>query len=114
MHIASILGGVTHGVARYITLHSVCALGILQCSQRLGLGDWSNIGQKLIVSLSLGGSCLDSTNMAVERVMKTGIAVVDIAGNNNGDACNMLHTLAVNAIIVGATTLSDIFAHFSN
>lgn len=35
----------------------------------------SNIGQKLIVSLSLGGSCLNSINMAVERVMKTGIAV---------------------------------------
>ncbi|CCG81805.1 Autophagic serine protease Alp2 [Taphrina deformans PYCC 5710] len=65
-------------------------------------------------NMSLGGGKATSLDRAVDAAVKAGIHFAVAAGNDNADACNYSPAAAVNAITVGASTLGDERAYFSN
>lgn len=65
-------------------------------------------------NMSLGGGKSTSLDRAVDAAVKAGIHFAVAAGNDNADACNYSPAAAVNAITVGASTLGDDRAYFSN
>lgn len=65
-------------------------------------------------NMSLGGGKSPSLDLAVNAAVKAGIHFSVAAGNENQDACNTSPASAENAITVGASTLSDDRAYFSN
>jgi subtilisin family serine protease len=78
-------------------------------------------GKRAVVNISLGGSHDASLDVAITRLINKGIVVVVAAGNNGDsdiladrDACNYSPASAPSAITVGATTIDDARASFSN
>lgn len=65
-------------------------------------------------NMSLGGGKSTSLDRAVDAAVKAGIHFAVAAGNDNADACNYSPAASVNAITVGASTLGDDRAYFSN
>lgn len=65
-------------------------------------------------NMSLGGGKSPALDLAVNAAVKAGIHFAVAAGNENQDACNTSPAAAENAITVGASTLSDDRAYFSN
>ncbi|AOW00309.1 peptidase S8/S53 domain-containing protein [Yarrowia lipolytica] len=65
-------------------------------------------------NMSLGGGFSPSLNLAVDSAVKAGINFAVAAGNDNSDACEYSPASSENAITVGASTLSDSRAYFSN
>lgn len=65
-------------------------------------------------NMSLGGGKSPSLDLAVNAAVKAGIHFAVAAGNDNADACNYSPAAAENAVTVGASTLSDARAYFSN
>lgn len=65
-------------------------------------------------NMSLGGGKSPALDMAVNAAVKAGLHFAVAAGNDNADACNYSPAAAENAITVGASTLSDARAYFSN
>ena len=64
--------------------------------------------------MSLGGGKSPALDLAVNAAVKTGLHFAVAAGNENQDACNTSPASAENAITVGASTISDARAYFSN
>lgn len=52
--------------------------------------------------------------MAVNAAVDAGLHFAVAAGNDNSDACDYSPAAAANAVTVGASTLSDERAYFSN
>ncbi|VEU19813.1 DEKNAAC100656 [Brettanomyces naardenensis] len=65
-------------------------------------------------NMSLGGGKSPSLDLAVNAAVKAGIHFAVAAGNDNADACNSSPAAADKPITVGASTLSDARAYFSN
>lgn len=65
-------------------------------------------------NMSLGGGKSPALDLAVNAAVKAGIHFAVAAGNENQDACNTSPAAAEQAITVGASTLSDDRAYFSN
>ncbi|SCU79608.1 LANO_0A06876g1_1 [Lachancea nothofagi CBS 11611] len=65
-------------------------------------------------NMSLGGGKSPALDMAVNAAVKAGLHFAVAAGNENQDACNTSPASAENAITVGASTLADDRAYFSN
>lgn len=65
-------------------------------------------------NMSLGGGKSTSLDRAVDAAVKAGIHFAVAAGNDNADACNYSPAASVNAITVGASTIGDERAYFSN
>lgn len=65
-------------------------------------------------NMSLGGGKSPSLDMVVDAAVKAGIHFAVAAGNENQDACNTSPASSERAITVGASTLSDDRAYFSN
>lgn len=65
-------------------------------------------------NMSLGGGKSPSLDMVVNAAVRAGIHFAVAAGNENQDACNTSPASAELAICVGASTLSDDRAYFSN
>ena len=65
-------------------------------------------------NMSLGGGKSVSLDKAVDAAVRAGIHFAVAAGNDNADACNYSPAASVNAITVGASTLGDDRAYFSN
>ena len=65
-------------------------------------------------NMSLGGGKSPALDLAVNAAVKAGVHFAVAAGNENQDACNTSPAAAENAITVGASTLSDERAYFSN
>ncbi|KAG7737032.1 hypothetical protein KL923_004170 [Ogataea haglerorum] len=65
-------------------------------------------------NMSLGGGKSPALDMAVNAAVKAGLHFAVAAGNDNSDACNYSPAAAENAVTVGASTLSDSRAYFSN
>ncbi|CAI4877680.1 CKB_collapsed_G0014260.mRNA.1.CDS.1 [Saccharomyces cerevisiae] len=64
--------------------------------------------------MSLGGGKSPALDLAVNAAVEAGIHFAVAAGNENQDACNTSPASADKAITVGASTLSDDRAYFSN
>ena len=67
-----------------------------------------------VANMSLGGGKSPSLDLAVNRAVDTGLHFAVAAGNDNSDACNYSPAAAEKAITVGASTLADERAYFSN
>ncbi|KAA8913881.1 autophagic serine protease Alp2 [Sphaerosporella brunnea] len=65
-------------------------------------------------NMSLGGGKSPSLDMAVNAAVEVGINFAVAAGNDNADACNYSPAAAEKAVTVGASTLGDQRAYFSN
>lgn len=65
-------------------------------------------------NMSLGGGKSPALDLAVNAAVKAGLHFAVAAGNDDADACNYSPAAAENAITVGASTLSDTRAYFSN
>jgi cerevisin len=64
--------------------------------------------------MSLGGGKAQSLDDAIEAAVEVGLHFAVAAGNDNKDACNYSPAAAASAITVGASTLRDDRAYFSN
>ena len=122
-HVAGTAAGKQYGLAKNAKLVPV---RILDCTGRgsysgvmAGL-DWilspENPNQKTqaVLNLSIGGTASSAINAAILRLTNAGVTVVAAAGNESTDACTRSPAGAPSAITVGATTLSDIPASYSN
>ncbi|ORX38809.1 peptidase S8/S53 domain-containing protein [Kockovaella imperatae] len=67
-----------------------------------------------VANMSLGGGKAKSLDDAVDAAVAAGLHFAVAAGNDNKDACNYSPAAAVNAVTVGASTLGDERAYFSN
>ncbi|KAJ8457203.1 hypothetical protein ONZ45_g863 [Pleurotus djamor] len=71
-------------------------------------------GRPSIVSMSLGGGASSALDNAVSSLTSRGVHVVVAAGNDNANAANTSPARAPSAITVGASTIADARASFSN
>jgi cerevisin len=67
-----------------------------------------------VANMSLGGGKAQSLDDAIEAAVEVGLHFAVAAGNDNKDACNYSPASAETAITVGASTLRDDRAYFSN
>ncbi|KAF2743346.1 hypothetical protein M011DRAFT_497006 [Sporormia fimetaria CBS 119925] len=65
-------------------------------------------------NMSLGGGKSRTLDLAVNAAVDAGIHFAVAAGNDNADSCNYSPAAAENAVTVGASTLLDERAYFSN
>jgi cerevisin len=65
-------------------------------------------------NMSLGGGKSPLLDRAVNAAVDAGIHFAVAAGNDNADSCNYSPAAAENAVTVGASTLADERAYFSN
>ena len=65
-------------------------------------------------NMSLGGGKSQTLDLAVNAAVDAGIHFAVAAGNDNADSCNYSPAAAENAVTVGASTLMDERAYFSN
>lgn len=118
-HVAGTVGATTWGVAKAVALIPV---RVLNCK---GSGSWSDViaGVDWVASstlrpaaanMSLGGGASASVNAAVAGAVSKGVTMVVAAGNSNADACNYSPAGEPSAITVGATTIDDWRASYSN
>jgi len=127
-HVAGIVGGTVHGVAKEVSLVSV---RVLDCQNRgfvtdmvagidWAIGDHQN-GQAAVMNISIyTDNPSASFDAAINAAIGDGITVCVLAGNgtaNNGvatDACTISPARVTNAITVSATTIADAKAQFAN
>jgi hypothetical protein len=124
-HVAGIIGGLTTGVARGVQIERVRVLdcdGEGPTSVILAGLDYINEvtaadGKNGVVNMSLG-SAPGTRDMALEAGVRAsidlGLTYVIAAGNSSALACNSSPSAVTEAIVVGATTIDDAFAGFSN
>ncbi|KAF5316887.1 hypothetical protein D9611_003747 [Ephemerocybe angulata] len=67
-----------------------------------------------VANMSLGGGKSQALDDAVNKAVESGLHFAVAAGNDNRDACNYSPAAAENAVTVGASTLGDERAYFSN
>lgn len=65
-------------------------------------------------NMSLGGGKSPTLDAAVNAAVDAGIHFAVAAGNDNADSCNFSPAASTKAVTVGASTLSDDRAYFSN
>lgn len=65
-------------------------------------------------NMSLGGGKSVTLDLAVNAAVDAGIHFAVAAGNDNADSCNYSPAAAEKAVTVGASTLADERAYFSN
>ncbi|KAN0130153.1 Peptidase S8/S53 domain containing protein [Lactarius tabidus] len=67
-----------------------------------------------VANMSLGGGKSNVLDQAVNGAVETGLHFAVAAGNDNRDACSYSPAAAEKAVTVGASTLADERAYFSN
>ncbi|KAI5121456.1 hypothetical protein M0805_009564 [Coniferiporia weirii] len=67
-----------------------------------------------VANMSLGGGKSQALDDTVNRAVNAGLHFAVAAGNDNRDACDYSPASAKNAVTVGASTVSDERAYFSN
>lgn len=123
-HVAGTVGGAAHGVAKAAQLIAVrvtdCAANSSTSIIIAGL-DWvagqktSNPSVPSVANMSVRVfDSLQAMDDAVANAVAKGVVVVASAGNNNTDACQQSPARAPAAITVGATTITDARASYSN
>jgi subtilisin family serine protease len=118
-HVAGTVGGTTYGVAKGVTLKAVRVLDCGGSGSYAGVIagiDWvtSNRVLPAVANMSLGGGLSSALNQAVTNSVNAGVTYAIAAGNSNADACNYSPSSTPAAITVGATTIGDAKASFSN
>ncbi|KAG5638443.1 hypothetical protein H0H81_012660 [Sphagnurus paluster] len=67
-----------------------------------------------VANMSLGGGKSRALDDAVNKAVESGLHFAVAAGNDNRDACNFSPAAAEKAVTVGASTIGDDRAYFSN
>ena len=119
-HVAGTIGGATYGVAGGVTLVPV---RVLNCR---GSGSWSGViagiefvtddaaGRAAVANMSLTGGYSSAVNTAVANSIEAGVVYALAAGNNGTNACSYSPASTGAALTVGATTIADSRASYSN
>jgi len=115
-HVAGTAGGTTFGVAKEAVLHAmkVCCGGGTNIN---GGMDWlTQFAQKpAVMTMSLGSySTPESSRVAVDAVVNSGVTVTVSAGNRGTDSCLKSYTFIASAIGVGSSTSTNARSGFSN
>ena len=120
-HVAGTIGGDSIGVATAVNLVPVRVLDCNGSGTIEGVIEGLNWmirhhkeGEPAVANLSLGAGMSQALNDAVEAAVRAGITVVVAAGNSDEDACNTSPASEPSAITVGATTIFDTRASYSN
>lgn len=119
-HCAGTVAGSENGVAAQATIRAVQVLGDDGRGSSTGIVsaiDWIvvNAVKPAVISMSLGGPKGGTAyETAINQAYTAGISVVVAAGNDNTDACTRSPAYVPRAITVGATTVDDLRASFSN
>jgi subtilisin family serine protease len=119
-HCAGTASGNSYGVAPGAKVHAVKTLS----DSGSGQTSWQYQGiehvtaakeSPKVLSMSLGGNGVDpGYETLFENAVKAKVVVVVAAGNSNADACNFSPAFAADAITVGATTVNNVRAGYSN
>ena len=120
-HVAGTIGGATYGVAKGVDL---VAVRVLDCG---GSAPWSVIiagidfvtgdhqaGEPAVANMSLGWGVNLAVDLAVKNSIADGVAYAVAAGNANSQACVFSPARVPEAMTVGASTITDAKASFSN
>lgn len=127
-HVAGTIGSSTYGVAKNADIVAVKVLrsnGSGTMSDVLKGVEWATNDHQNAASkkdgfkgstanMSLGGGKSPSLDKAVNAAVNAGLHFAVAAGNEDQDACNSSPADAEGPITVGASTLSDDRAYFSN
>ncbi len=122
-HVAATAAGTKYGLAknaRVVPVRLLNCAGSGAYSGVIAALDWilspenPNPKTQAVLNLSIGGPGSASLNSAILRLTNAGITVVAAAGNESTDACTRSPAGAPTAITVGATTLADAPAGYSN
>jgi subtilisin family serine protease len=118
-HVAGTVGAAKYGVAKGVRLWGV---RVLDCdghgtdAQVIAGIDWvtANGIRPAVANMSLGGDFSLPLNQATQRSIAAGVTHTIAAGNANSNACGDSPGSTPEAVTVGATTISDARASFSN
>lgn len=123
-HVAGIIGSATFGVHK---LSNLIAVKVLGCNGRSSdnsiidgvswvIGQHERKKQRIsIINMSLSsGNKSTEFQKLISRATSLGIIVIAAAGNNYTDACRFFPAGYSEVITVGATTINDNYALFSN
>ena len=120
-HVSGTVGGSTFGVAKNVTLVAVRVLDANGSGTNSGVIAGVDFvtsdhqpGQPAVANMSLGGGVSTALDTAVSNSINDGVTYAVAAGNENTNACNSSPARVPNAITVGATTITDARASFSN
>jgi len=131
-HVAGTIASAKYGVAKDANIIAVKVLGssgsgsmldvvggvawaAQQASSKLQSESAKNGTHKgSVANMSLGGGKSQALDLAVNNAVKKGLHFAVAAGNDNRDACAYSPAAAENAITVGASTIADKRAYFSN
>src|ERR1043166_280490 len=118
-HVSGTVGGTTYGVAKNVTLVAVRGSGGSGTNSGVIAGvDFvtsdHQAGQPAVANMSLGGGLSSALDTAVANSIADGVTYSIAAGNSNVDACTTSPADVASAITVGATTITDARASFSN
>ncbi|MEV4755554.1 S8 family serine peptidase [Micromonospora sp. NPDC049559] len=118
-HVAGILGGTAHGVAKRVRLVAVRVLNCAGSGSTAGViagVDWvtANAVRPAVANLSLGGAISAALESAVANSIASGVGYTVAAGNSNTDACGFSPGRIPAAITVASTDATDTRASSSN
>src|SRR5689334_2455528 len=120
-HVSGTVGGTTYGVAKNVTLVAVRVLDSSGSGTNSGVISGVDFvtsdhqaGQPAVANMSLGGGASTALDTAVSNSIADGVTYAIAAGNSNVDACTTSPARVATAITVGATTITDARASFSN
>jgi subtilisin family serine protease len=118
-HVAGTVGGSTYGVAKSVRLFAVRVLSCSGSGTTSGViagVNWvtANRINPAVANMSLGGGVSSALDSAVRNSIASGVTYAIAAGNSNINAANASPARVSEAITVGASTISDARASFSN
>jgi subtilisin family serine protease len=118
-HVSGIVGGLTYGVAKNVTLYGhrvIACYGSGPLSGILAAIDavTAHPHRPAVVNMSFGSGPSQSFDSAVRASIAAGVTYVVSAGNSDGDAKLGSPGRVVEAITVGASAASDSRTWFSN
>jgi aqualysin 1 len=118
-HVSGTVGGSTYGVAKSVRLFAVRVLNCSGSGTNSGViagVNWvtANHISPAVANMSLGGGASSALDTAVSNSIAAGVTYAIAAGNSNTDASTQSPARVSAAITVGASTINDARASFSN
>ena len=121
-HVAGIVGGLSTGVAKAVTLVPVRVLDSCGAGTKTMVLNGLNwiladhqAGEKAVVNMSIGfDSTATDIDIAIKNLLAEGIVVVAASGNDGKSACDTTPAGTLGTISVGASTYNDLEPSFTN